>query len=172
MPIMQLGDPSKLEVMLEMLSEDAVEVHEGATATLERWGGKPLKARVRRVEPFGYTKISALGIEEQRVRVLLDFIDPPESWQSLGHGYRVNAKIVVWEGHNILKLPVGALFRQGSEWVTYVINGHFVELRHVSVGHFNDTEVEVLNGVSEGDLVVLNPSDRISAGVPVQGRNS
>jgi HlyD family secretion protein len=111
--ILTMGDPKDIEVMLEMLSEDAVKVHAGDVATLEGWGGVSLHMRVRLVEPYGYTKISALGIEEQRVHVLLDFTDPPEKWAMLGHGYRVVGYVTIWEGKRVLKLPMGALFRDG-----------------------------------------------------------
>ena len=169
MPLITLGDPRQLEVVLEMLSEDAVKVREGATAMLEGWGGEKLNARVRRVEPYGYTKVSALGIEEQRVKVRLDFTDPPEKWQSLGHGYRVNAKIAVWKGDDVIKLPMGALFRDGSNWAAYTVTAdNLAQLKHITVGHLNDQEAEVLDGLAEGDPVILHPSDRIANGVPVK----
>jgi HlyD family secretion protein len=136
---------------------------------LEGWGGEKLNARVRRVEPFGFTKVSALGIEEQRVKVRLDFTDPPEKWQSLGHGYRVNAKIAVWKGDDVLKLPMGALFRDGSNWAAYTVTAdNLAQLKHVTVGHLNDQEAEVLDGLAEGDPVILHPSDRIANGAPVR----
>ncbi|WP_407166077.1 efflux RND transporter periplasmic adaptor subunit [Bradyrhizobium sp. ORS 111] len=171
MPIVQLGDTANLEVMLEMLSEDAVKVEEGASATLEGWGGKRLSARVRRVEPAGFTKISALGIEEQRVRVLLDFLDPPEQLQHLGTGYRISAKIVVWTAESVLKVPLGGLFRDGNRWACYVVKSGLANLVHVEVGHLNEAEAEVLDGVKEGETVILHPSDRITAGVPVKLRS-
>lgn len=171
MPIVQLGDTANLEVMLEMLSEDAVKVEEGASATLEGWGGKRLSARVRRVEPAGFTKISALGIEEQRVRVLLDFLDPPEQLQHLGTGYRISAKIVVWTAESVLKVPLGGLFRDGNRWACYVVTSGLANLVHVEVGHLNEAEAEVLDGVKEGETVILHPSDRITAGVPVKLRS-
>ena len=168
--ILTMGDPKKIEVMLEMLSEDAVKVREGDTATLEGWGGAPLHMRVRRIEPFGYTKISALGIEEQRVHVLLDFTDPPEKWASLGHGFRVVGKVQIWDGKQVLKLPMGALFRDGDRWAVYKVDDGRARLQHVDLGHLNETEAEVLGGVDAGDQVILHPSDRISDGVPVRQR--
>jgi HlyD family secretion protein len=170
MPLIQLGDVTKLEVMLEMLSEDAVKVREGASATLEGWGGKQLNAQVRRIEPSGFTKVSALGIEEQRVRVLLDFTDPPETWQTLGNGYRVNAKIVIWNHDNVLKVPMGGLFRDGNRWACFVITDNSAQLRHLEIGHFTDTEAEVVDGLADGASVILHPSDRISGGTPVKSR--
>jgi HlyD family secretion protein len=168
--ILSVGDPQQIEVMLEMLSEDAVKVQEGAPATLDGWGGAPLHMRVRRIEPYGYTKISALGIEEQRVHVLLDFTDPPEKWASLGHGFRVVGKVQIWEGKHVLRLPMGALFRDGARWAVYTLDDGKARLRNVQLGHLNDTEAEVLGGVSEGDQVILHPSDRIGDGVPVRPR--
>ena len=170
MPLMQLGDVTKIEVMLEMLSEDAIKVREGAVATIEGWGGRQLNARVRRIEPSGFTKISALGIEEQRVRVLLDFTDPPEAWQSLGNGFRANAKIAVWNGDNVLKVPMGALFRDGNRWASYVVVDNLAQLRHLEIDHLTDLEAEVVSGLTEGASVILHPSDRISGGTPVKRR--
>lgn len=170
-PILSVGDPGQIEVMLEMLSEDAVKVREGATATLDGWGGPPLNMRVRRVEPFGYTKVSALGIEEQRVHVLLDFTDPPETRRALGHGYRVTGRILLWDAKQVLKLPMGALFRDGTRWAVYRLEGGKARLRHVELGHLNDTEAEVLKGLAEDDQVILHPSDRIAEGVAVRPRS-
>lgn len=170
MPLIQIGDVTKLEVMLEMLSEDAVKVREGTSATLEGWGGKRLNAKVRRVEPSGFTKVSALGIEEQRVRVLLDFTDPPETWQALGNGYRVNAKIAIWSGDNILKVPMGSLFRDGNRWASYVVSGNTALLAHLEIGNFTDAEAQVLEGLAEGAAVILHPSDRVTTGAPVKAR--
>jgi HlyD family secretion protein len=168
--IVSVGDPEQIEVMLEMLSEDAVKIREGASGTLDGWGGTPLKMRVRRIEPFGYTKISALGIEEQRVHVLLDFMDPLEARRALGHGYRVTGKILMWEGKQVLKLPMGALFRDGTQWAVYALEAGKARLRHVKLGHLNDVEAEVEEGVTEGTQVILHPSDRVGDGTPVQQR--
>jgi HlyD family secretion protein len=169
--ILTVGNPKQIEVMLEMLSEDAVKVHQGDSATLEGWGGSPLHMRVRRIEPFGYTKISALGIEEQRVHVLLDFTDPAEKWAALGHGYRVVGQIQIWNGKQVLKLPMGALFRDGTRWAVYKVEDGRAQLAHVELGHLNETEAEVLAGVAAGDQVILHPSDRIADGVPVRPRS-
>lgn len=168
--IMKIGDVRNLEVMLEMLSESAVKVREGATAVLDGWGGKQLNARVRRVEPFGFTKVSALGIEEQRVRVYLDFVDRPTEGQALGDGYRVTAHIVVWQADNVPKMPVGALFRDGNRWAAFVATDQTARLRHVEVGNVNNAEAEILNGLPEGAQVILNPSDRITDGVTIRVR--
>jgi HlyD family secretion protein len=170
MPILKIGDVRSLEVVLEMLSENAVKVREGASAVLDGWGGKQLNARVRRVEPFGFTKVSALGIEEQRVKVYLDFVDEPTEWQSLGDGYRITAHIVIWEGDNVLKLPIGALFRDGNRWAAFVAGDERAQLQHVGVGRVNNNEAEVLNGLREGTMVILNPSDRVTNGALVRPR--
>src|SRR5205085_2668963 len=129
-----------LEIMLEMLSEDAVKVQAGAKATLEGWGGQTLSATIRRVEPAGFTKISALGIEEQRVRVILDFLDPAAQWPNLGTGYRVSAKIVVWSAEGVLKVPLGALFRDGNRWACYFVRNGVAALAPLTIGHLNDVE--------------------------------
>lgn len=169
-PIVQLGDTRKLEIMLEMLSEDAVRIAPGATATVEGWGGGALRAKVRRIEPAGFTKISSLGIEEQRVKVLLDFLDPPEAWRHLGAGFRVTAKIQVWTSPDVLKAPLGALFRSDNRWAAYVARDGVAHLTKIDIGHVNDAEAEVLDGLKGGDSVILHPSDRIADGVPVKSR--
>jgi HlyD family secretion protein len=170
-PIMTVGDVRDIEIMLEMLSEDAVKVRPGMRAFIEGWGGTTLNARVRLVEPFSYTKVSALGIEEQRVHVLLDFTDPPEKWQAMGHGYRVTGKIVTWEGADTLTLPMGALFRDGTQWAVYSVDDHVARLRRVQLGHLNQTEAEVVGGLPPGAEVILHPSDRIADGIPVRPRS-
>ncbi len=168
--IVSVGDVKNIEIMLEMLSEDAVKVRAGMDATVEGWGGSPLNARVRLVEPYSYTKISALGIEEQRVHVLLDFTDPPEKWRAIGHGYRVNGKVIIWKGDGVLTLPMGALFRDGTQWAVYTIEDHVARLRHVELGHLNETQAEVLGGINRGTEVILHPNDRVSDGIPVRPR--
>ena len=170
-PILTVGDTADIEIMLEMLSEDAVKTREGMRAIVEGWGGAPLNARVRRVEPFSYTKVSALGIEEQRVHVLLDFTDPADRWRAMGHGYRVTGRIVTWEGNRVLTLPMGALFRDGSQWSVYAVGDNVARLQHVTLGHLNQTEAEVLSGVALGTEVILHPNDRIADGVPVRPRS-
>ena len=168
--IISVGDVKDIEIMLEMLSEDAVKVRPGMDANIVGWGGATLHARVRRVEPYSYTKISALGIEEQRVHVLLDFTDPPEKWQAIGHGYRVNGKVITWQGDGVLTLPMGALFRDGAQWAVYTIEDHVARLRHVELGHLNETQAEVLKGLNRGTEVILHPNDRIADGIPVRPR--
>jgi HlyD family secretion protein len=170
-PLIEIGDPSELEVGVDLLSADAVKVQAGDRAVFEEWGGdEPLHARVRRVEPYGFTKISALGIEEQRVNVILDFTDPREKWEALGHGYRVEARIVLWEGDDVLKLPLSALFRDGERWAVFAVEDGVARLRHVERGRHTGLEAEILSGLEEGQRVVLYPSNRVADGVPVVAR--
>jgi HlyD family secretion protein len=172
-PLLEIGDPSDLEVVVELLSADAVKVQPGARAILEEWGGgEPLEARVRRVEPYGFTKVSALGIEEQRVKVILDFVEPREKWQALGHGYRVEARIVLWEGDDVLKIPLSALFRDGDHWAVFEADDGTAHLREVQRGRHTGLEAEVVSGLEAGERVVLYPSDRVSDGVSVVPRRS
>jgi HlyD family secretion protein len=135
---------------------------------VENWGGDtPLRARVRTVEPFGFTKVSALGIEEQRVNVIADFIDRPAT---LGDGYRVDVRIVTWENSDVLKIPASALFRTGERWNVFVVEEQLARSRSVDVGHRNAFEAEIKNGLREGEEVVLHPSNDINDGVAVQSR--
>lgn len=172
-PLFELGDPTRLEVLVEMLSEDAAKVSPGAPATFREWGGDQiLRGVVRRVEPYGFTKISALGIEEQRVNVILDFTDPPTLWQRLGHGYRVDVSIQVWEGQDVLRLPIGAMFRQRNQWAVYRVDADgVVNLQPVEIGHINSLEAEVTSGLSDNTVVILYPSDQIQEGALVVPRN-
>jgi len=171
--LVEMGDAHDLEMILEMLSVDAVKVKVGASADIVGWGGdKTLHARVRRIEPQGFTKVSALGVEEQRVVVVLDFTDPPEEWLSLTHGCRIDAKIKVWSADNVLKAPITALFRLNNQWRVYVLENGVARLRNVIVGHTNDNFAEVLGGLREGETVILHPSDRLVDGAHVEQRTS
>lgn len=164
-PILEVGNPRNLEVEVELLSTDAVRVQPGASAQLEAWGGEtPLRATVRRIEPFGFKRISALGIEEQRVRAILDLSTPAEERPGLGHGFRVEAEITVWEGASVVSAPSGALFREGSEWATFVRRGDRVRLAKIRVGRRNDRRVEILSGLEAGDQVVLHPGAGLADG--------
>lgn len=169
--LLEIGDPADLEIVAEFLSTDAVRIEEGAPVLIEDWGGPlALNGRVHRVEPYGFTKISALGIEEQRVNVIVDIADPPEVWRSLGHGYRVELRIVIWQGDDVLRLPLGALFRHGQSWAVYVMSEGRAELRSVAIGHRNSIRAEVMRGLSEGEQVVLHPSDRVVDGTLIVAR--
>lgn len=167
-PLIELADPRALEVVVDLLSSDAVRVHPGARARLERWGGpRALEAVVRTVEPLGVTRVSALGIEEQRVDVILDLV-PAEELARLGDGFRVEARIVVWENDAVLKTPSSALFRHQGGWAVFRLIDERAERVTVSIGQDNGTEAEVLAGLGEGDTVILYPGDRIDDGVRVE----
>ncbi len=163
--LLEVGDPRDLEVRVEVLSRDGVAARPGAPVSLERWGGEgDLNARVRLVEPAAFTKISALGVEEQRVNLIADFTDPEERRAGLGDGYRVEARIVVWEGEDVLKAPAGALFQRGGGWRTFVVEGGRARLRDVTVGRTNGVETQVLAGLEPGEQVIVYPGDRVADG--------
>jgi HlyD family secretion protein len=156
-PIVILSNPNKIEIVVDLLSTDAVKVKPGAPVIIENWGGpKPLRARVRTVEPYGFTKVSALGIEEQRANLIADFVDPPNG---LGDGYRIDARIVIWESPSVLKIPASALFRVGQEWNAFVIDNGRVRLLAVEVGHRNASEAEITKNLTEGAEVILHPAN-------------
>ena len=167
-PLMEVGDPTDLEVRIEVLSRDGVAIQPGARVRLEQWGGAdPLTARVRLVEPSAFTKISALGVEEQRVYVVADFTDPLEKRSTLGDSYRVEARVVVWENAAALRAPAGALFQRGGVWQTFTIEGNTARLRTVKVGRSNGVEAEIIDGLLEGTQVVVYPGDKVADGMRV-----
>ncbi|RVP99634.1 efflux RND transporter periplasmic adaptor subunit [Sinorhizobium meliloti] len=168
-PLLDIGDPADLEIVANLLSEDAVRIKPGQQALVTGWGGEDLKAVVQRIEPFGQTKVSALGIEEQRVDVVLDFTGRPERWRSLGHGYRVDVRVILFEGE-VLRLPLGALFRQREDWAVFLAAEGRAQLRPVGVGQRNSLAVEIREGLLPGDRVILYPSDRIKDGVAIVER--
>ncbi|MBL8178658.1 MAG: efflux RND transporter periplasmic adaptor subunit [Bryobacterales bacterium] len=162
-PLLTLGDSSDLEVVIDVLSSDAVKIRKGGRVILDQWGGEqPLEARVRKIEPQAFTKISALGVEEKRVHVIADFLSRPEE---LGVGYRVEAKVVVWSGDRILKIPSSAAFRRGNEWAVFRIDDGRTAIQTVSIGRRNDSEVEILSGLQEGSIVVRRPERDLEPGV-------
>lgn len=170
-PLMTVGDPADLEIEVDLLSSEAVGLAPGAPAAIERWGGPvPLEARLRTVEPAAFTKISALGIEEQRVHVVLDLLTPPEARPGLGHDYRVFARITAERRENALIAPMGALFRHDGGWAVFVAEDGRARLRPVTLGIRTARRAEVLEGLAEGDRVILHPSDRIADGVLVEDR--
>jgi HlyD family secretion protein len=171
-PLIEIGNPRNLEIVVDLLSADAVKVEPGQRVIIERWGGDgPLTGRVRLVEPFGFTKISALGIEEQRVNVIIDLTSDESKWQRLAHGYQVDVRIVLWEADDTLILPLLALFRDGSDWSVFVESDGRAELRKVEIGRRNSLDAEVLGGLDAGERVVLHPSDRVSVGVRIAERS-
>jgi HlyD family secretion protein len=172
-PLVEVGNPEQLEIVVDLLSADAVRVVPGQRVVIEAWGGdQPLAGKVRRVEPFGFTKVSALGIEEQRVNVLIDIQDPRERWQRLGHGYRVEPRIVLWESDGVLRVPLSALFRQGDRWAVFVEQDGRAVLRPVDIGQENGLDAEVRSGLEAGERVVLHPGDRVAPGARLTERGS
>lgn len=168
-PLLEVGDPKDLEVIIEVLSRDGAAIRPGAPVELEQWGGpEPLKAIVRFVEPAAFTKVSALGVEEQRVYVVADLLTRPEQRGNLGDNFRVEASIITWQNDRALKAPSGALFRRGEGWNAYVIERHRARLRPVKAGRTSGTETEVLDGLKEGEEVILYPGDRIKEGLRVK----
>lgn len=168
-PILELGNTRGLEVEVELLSSDAVKVGPGTRVRLTRWGGEiPLEAQVRLVEPTGFTKISALGVEEQRVRVIADILSPEDQWKRLGEGYRVEAAFVLWSGDKVLQVPASALFREGDQWAVFVIADRFARRRAVTVGHRNGLAAEIVSGLKEGERVIPHPDDKVKDGVEVK----
>lgn len=169
--LIEIGNPERLEIVVDLLSTDAVRVQPGQSAIIDNWGGESsVRARVRRVEPFGFTKISALGIEEQRVNVVLDIVSPRDRWASLGHGYQVDVQIILWENQNVLKAPLTALFRVGKDWALFVREDGKAVRRIVEVGHRTPREAQVLSGLALGEQVVVYPGEGIDEGVRIRGR--
>jgi HlyD family secretion protein len=172
-PLLEVGDPSLLEVEVEVLSSDAVKISPGTPVRFERWGGDgDLEGVVRVVEPVGFTKFSALGVEEQRVRVLVDFTSPREQWERLGDQYRVEAVFIVWRGDDVLNVPSSALFRQGDGWATFVLDGDHVSLRSVEVGRSSGLRTQVTGGLSAGEFVVVHPDSDLQDGSAVETAGS
>jgi HlyD family secretion protein len=170
-PLVEIGDPQNLEIVSDLLSTDAVRVPRGARVLIVEWGGDhELEARVRRVEPSGFTKISALGVEEQRVNVIMDFVNPAEGWSRLGDAYRVEVRIVVWEAERVLKVPTSALFRHGDAWAVYVLEAGRARRTLLQLGRRNDQEAEVTNGLADGAVVVVHPSDALADGARAEPR--
>jgi HlyD family secretion protein len=168
-PLVDIGDPGQLEVAVDLLSEDAVQVSPGQKAYVSGWGGPELSATVRRVEPFGRTEISALGIEEQRVDVVLDLDDPPERWNRLGHGFRVDVDVVVFEGE-VLQVPLGALFRAGDDWAVFTAEDGVALQRAVTVGVRSGLAVEIRDGLADGQEVILYPAADLEDGARITQR--
>jgi len=171
-PLIEIGDPADLEVVVELPSESAVPIPPRARVMLQGWvGGPELAGRVRRVEPFAFTKVSALGIEEQRVNVIVELLDPPEARAALGHGYRVFARIALQEVADAPLVPIGALFREGGDWAVFVESAGRAELRRIALGPMDGGHAVLREGLAEGERVVVHPSDRIGPGVRITPRD-
>lgn len=169
-PLVEVGDPSDLEVVADFLSTDAVRVRAGAPVLIERWGGDyPLRGRVRRVEPSGFLKISALGVEEQRVNVIVDFDDAAGC--DLGDAYRVEARIIVWQQDDVLVVPVGSLFRRRDQWAVFVADAGVARLTAIEIGERNDDLAQVVRGLADGQRVVLHPPDTLADGARIRARD-
>ena len=170
-PLIEIGNPRELEIEVDVLSADAVKIKPGTPVLFERWGGDyPLKGRVRIVEPAGFTKLSALGVEEQRVLVISDIISPGKEWEQLGDGYRVEASFILWEGSNVLQVPASALFRYNGGWAVFVAKNKRAELREVKFGYRNGLSAEITSGLSEGEIVITHPDSSIQDGTTVRLR--
>jgi HlyD family secretion protein len=169
--LVDIGNPLDLEVVADLLSTDAVQIKVGAPVRIDGWGGPTIGGRVVRVDPAGFLKVSALGIEEQRVRVTIDFTDPPETWSQLGHDYRVIVHVVIWSADDALTVPISALFRKGDDWAVFAIEKGRARTTVLKIGHRNNRLAEMISGLTEGDRVVVHPSDRIADGVRVAQRD-
>jgi HlyD family secretion protein len=170
-PLVEIGNADRLEIVADLLSTDAVRVPAGAPVLIEQWGGDhALRGRVRRVEPSGFMKISALGVEEQRVNVIIDFDDPERAGRELGDAFRVEVRIITWEASDVLKVPVSALFRRGDDWALFVVENGRAQVRAVQLGRRTGVEAEVLEGVRDGESVIVHPPDTIGDGVRVAER--
>ena len=160
--LLEVGDPAALEIEVDVLSADAVKIKQGMKVLLDRWGGdQPLEAVVRLIEPIGFTKISALGVEEQRVLIISNFTSPHDLWQRIGDGYRVEAKFILWQDDDVLQIPASSLFRYKDGWAVFVAKDGYAQRREVSLGQRNGLTAQVLEGIKTGELVINHPSDDV-----------
>jgi HlyD family secretion protein len=171
--LMEIGNIDRLEVRVDLLSQDAVRVRPGNRVMLEQWGQDlSIAAVVDRIEPLGFTVVSALGVEEQRVNVIVHFVSPPEMWAGLGSGYRVLAKFVIWEDDNVLQVPTAALFRTEDGWAVFAIENNRAVQKLVQLGHRSNLATQVVGGLAKGDLVIVHPDSSIDEGVRVKARSN
>jgi HlyD family secretion protein len=166
--LIEIGDPAALEIAVDVLTSDAARIRPGALVTLDRWGGPTLEGRVRRIEPSAFTRLSALGVEEQRVNLLVDVTSPRASWAALGDGYRVEAHVVVSDAADVLKVPTSALFRQDGGWALFRLEGNVARLQPVEIGQRTARDAEIVRGLSAGQRIIAHPGDRITDGVKVR----
>ncbi len=170
--LLEIGDRADIEIVADLLSEDAVKAKVGDLVWVENWGGeKRLAAKIRRIDPSGFMKVSALGIEEQRVNAIIDITGPRSDWERLGHDFRVYVRIVIWRDEKALRVPIAALFRKGADWSVYKVDDGRAVRQRVEISRRNATHAVVGGGLSEGDEVILHPSDRISDGAAVVRRS-
>ncbi|MGY8677305.1 HlyD family efflux transporter periplasmic adaptor subunit, partial [Bradyrhizobium sp. UFLA05-153] len=171
-PLVDIGNPLDLEIVADLLSTDAVQIKVGAPVRIDGWGGQPIRGKVVRVDPAGFLKVSALGIEEQRVRVTIDFVDPPEAWLQLGHEYRVIVHVTTWSASDVMTVPVSALFRQGDQWAVFADENGRARTVSVRIGHRNNRLAEVVSGLTAGERVIVHPSDRVTDGKRIAQRGA
>lgn len=170
-PLLEVGNPSALEIEVDVLSADAVKIKQGMKVLFDRWGGEqPLEGIVRVVEPVGFTKISALGVEEQRVLIISDFTSPQELWQRIGDGYRVEAQFILWQESDVLQIPASSLFRYKDGWAVFVAEDGLAKRREVSVGQRNGLTAQILEGIKAGEMVINHPSDDVEHDIKVTQR--
>lgn len=168
--LIELGDPAALEIVVDVLTSDAVRIHPGARVSVERWGGAPVTGHVRLVEPAAFTRVSSLGVEEQRVNVIIDLDPPHEAWAALGDGYRVEAHIIVTEVENALLVPASAVFRHGDGWAVFVLREGHAVITDIEAGERDGISVEVRSGLEEGAIVLVHPSEHVTDGTAVEAR--
>ena len=170
--LLEVGDPTILEVEVDVLSADAVKIKPGTRVLFERWGGEqPLEGMVRNIEPVGFTKVSALGVEEQRVLVIVDFTSPAGQWQRLGDGYRVEARFILWHEDDVLQVPASSLFRVNDDWAIFVVENGKARRRLIKLGQRNGLIAQVLEGLKEGETVINHPSDSVEEGRRIKPRD-
>ncbi len=168
--LLELADPADLEVVVDVLSTDALQIPPGAIVHIERYGGAPLQGRVRLIEPSAFTKVSALGVEEQRFNVVIDITSPREQWLTLGDGYKVDTRIVIFSAENALKAPVSALFREGDNWAVFVARDGYAQRRTVQIAKRNGLEALVEKDLDAGTHVIVYPGDAVHDGVRIKAR--
>ena len=170
-PLLEIGDPGKLEIVADFLSSDAVSIQTGQKVLIDAWGGSSmLNGVVRRVEPYGFTKVSALGIEEQRVNVVIDLTDPPADWNRLSHGFKADVRVVLWRGEDVTRIPLTALYRDDGKWHVFVEEDGRAVPRAVQIGHRTELDGQVEGGLEPGAKVIRYPTDAIFEGARIEQR--